>query len=68
MSVRRRAIQERKLRDGMRRKEYEQTKRWCDNVRALVQRKLLAVDSTISTEELAACFEEPTSTVSEVKP
>jgi hypothetical protein len=59
MSVRRRAIHERKLRDGMRRAEYERTKRWVDNVRELCQRKLLFTDSTINVEELAACFDDP---------
>ena len=57
MSVRRRAIQERRDRDGMRRKEYEQTKRWVDNVRELVRRKMMFEHSTVSVEELAACFD-----------
>lgn len=63
MSVRRRAIQERRDRDGMRRKEYEATQRWIQNVRALVQRKLLRAglgdDSSITLEELSACFDPP---------
>lgn len=60
MSVRRRAVQERRDRDGMRRKEYEETKRWLDNIRELVSRKMLFEDSTVSVEELAACFDPPT--------
>lgn len=56
MSVRRRAIQERRDRDGMRRAEYEQTKRWLGNVRELVRKKLMFDDQRISAEELAACF------------
>lgn len=57
MSVRRRAIHERKLRDGMRRAEYEKTMRWVGKVQDLCRRKLLFVDSTISVEELASCFD-----------
>ena len=64
MSVRRRAIQERKLRDGMRRKQYEEQQRWMGNVRALLERKLLRVslgdEPTVSLEELAACFNDAT--------
>lgn len=60
MSVRRRAIQERRDRDGMRRAEYERTMRWVTKVRALCERKLLFEDSTISVAELAACFDDLT--------
>lgn len=59
MSVRRRKIQERVARDGMRRKEYEQTMRWVENVRELVRKKMLFADSTVTVGELAACFDAP---------
>jgi hypothetical protein len=58
VSVRRRAIQERKDRDGMRRAEYERTMRWLRNVQALVHRKLLFDDNTVTAAELAACFDD----------
>lgn len=70
MSVRRRAIAERKARDGMRRAEYERTMRWMDNMKALLERKSLRValgeTPTVSLEEVAACFDPPVTTASAI--
>ena len=55
--IRRRATAARKLRDDMRRRDYEEMKRWMDNIAELIRKKGLTKDTTVTVGELAECFE-----------
>lgn len=58
MSVRRRAVKARMERNEMNRRQYAAVNQWLEKVSALVERKMLAGESTVTVAELSECFRE----------